>query len=288
MGWFKKQIKKASHAVEKAVDKVGDVVHDVVKDPIGSVEKFVDKTVVDPVSDIYMGAREAVEGTGHLIAGHEDEAKEKFSKSVSNLTESAMNITTGGAANLLAPKTTEKVADFVGKNTVKVADSMIQPTVSAAKAGLKLGEMAYDITKGDWGELQDDFAKMTGNLYKSIVGDAMGGTGKIVAPKLLESSKDLGEMAAYYTTGNFNKGSDRLENLTGWDVDNSIAEEKERTAKAKYQAEVDKANAAEARNRRANLLALRKALVPSLSRSSQGGGGAGYFDEKSQGGITLG
>lgn len=273
--------------MSKGVNEAEKVVKNPVKAVTNTVKKAV-KGVSETVENVYMSGRNVVEGTGHLIAGHSDEAKDRFTSATDKAIQVGTNIATGGMAETVAPKLLDKASGAIAKETVKVTDSLMQPTVSAGKAGLKLGEMTYDVAKGDWKELQKDFAKMTGNLYESIAGDAMGGTGKIIAPKLLESSKEVGEMLANYSTGNFNRGSQNLENLTGWDVDNSIAKEKERAAKAKYQAEVDKANAAEARNRRANLLALRKALVPSLSRSSQGGGGAGYFDEKSQGGITLG
>lgn len=114
------------------------------------------------------------------------------------------------------------------------------------------------------------------------------GLGKYATPKLISAAKEGGEMVGNYSTFNFNRGSQNLENLTGWDVDNSKAEAAEREAQARYQAEVDAANAAAERNRRANLLSLRKSLTPSLSRSSQGGGAGTSTTNKAQGGIILG
>ena len=179
----------------KAVDKVTEPVAKAAKKISHVVEKTV-KGVGETVENVYMSGRNVVEGTGHLIAGHSDEAKDKFATATDKAFQAGTNIATGGLAEGVAPKLLDKTGEAVGKATVKVVDSMIQPEVSAGKAALKLGEMAYDVVKGDWKELQKDYAKMTGNLSESIVGGAMGGTGKIIAPKLLESSKDVGEMVA--------------------------------------------------------------------------------------------
>lgn len=261
----KKAAKKVTHTVEKTVKGAGET-----------------------IENTYMAGRNVVEGTGHLIAGHSDEAKDRFTSATDKAIQAGTNIVTGGVAETVAPKLLDKASGAITKETVKIADSLMQPTVDTLRSVGHMAEAGYDVLKGDFKEAQRDFAKASGEITKAGMGSMTLGLGKAYTPNLLKASKEYGEMVGNYSTGNFNRGSQNLENLTGWDVDNSIAEEKERAAKAKYQAEVDKANAAEARNRRANLLALRKALVPSLSRSSQGGGGAGYFEEKSQGGITLG
>ena len=271
-----KGVEAVTKPVEKVVKKAGKVVENTVKG------------VGETIENTYMAGRNVVEGTGHLIAGHSDEAKDKFTSATDKAIQAGTNIATGGLAEGVAPKLLDKASGAIAKETIKVTDSLMQPTVDTLRSVGHVAEAGYDVIKGDWKEAGKNIAKATGEITKAGMGSMTLGLGKAYTPNLLKSSGEFGEMVGNYSTGNFNAGSQNLENLTGWDVDNSIAEEKERAAKAKYQAEVDKANAAEARNRRANLLALRKALVPSLSRSSQGGGGAGYFDEKRQGGITLG
>lgn len=273
---------------------MGKAVHEaekVVKNPVKAVTNVVEKAVKgvsETVENVYMSGRNVVEGTGHLIAGHSDAAKDKFTSATDKAIQAGTNIATGGAAEIVAPKLLDKASGAIAKETIKVTDSLMQPVVDTVRSVGHVAEAGYDVMKGDFKEAGKDIAKATSEITKAGMGGMTLGLGKAYTPNLLKASGEFGGMVGNYSTGNFNAGSQNLENLTGWDVDNSIAEEKERAAKAKYQAEVDKANAAEARNRRANLLALRKALVPSLSRSSQGGGGAGYFDEKRQGGITLG
>lgn len=159
-------------------------------------------------------------------------------------------------------------------------------------------EAGYNLATGDLKGAQKEFAKAAGQLTEGFLASetlvnpgAMalniatgGGVNKVNA-----IGGQLSSMAVNYATGNFNAGSQNLENITGWDIDNSNAEDDARRAQERYQAEVDAANAAAERNRRANLLSLRKSLTPSLSRSTQGGGGAGMFNsDKSQGGIILG
>ena len=265
------------------------------KNLVKSVTKVVDKavdTVKDTVKDTYNAAKNVVTGTGHLIAGHHDEAEKDFTKAASSATQAAINVSTGGVAGIVSPSLVEKTGDLTGKAVVKATESVLQPIVSTGEAAYHLGATVVDVAQGDWKDAQKNLAKTAGNLLEAATAKtlnvATGYMGKAVAPKLIDDAGKAGEMLAYYSTGNFNQGSQKLEDLTGWDVDNSKAEAAERAAKAKYQAEVEEANQAAVRNRRANLLALRKALTPSLSRASQGGGGAGYFDEKSQGGITLG
>ena len=143
-----------------------------------------------------------------------------------------------------------------------------------------------NLAKGDVKGFADDFVSARKEIAEGGAGTMLPGA-QAYAPKLIESVGKTSEALNAYATGNFNRGSQAVEDLTGYDVDNSIAEAKERAAKEAYQAEVDAANAAAERNRRANLLSLRKSLTPSLSRSSQGGAAASSI-VKSQGGIILG
>lgn len=174
------------------------------------------------------------------------------------------------------------------KGTVNLVKSMSQPVVDTVRSVGHVAEAGWNVLEGDYKKAGQNIAKATGEITSAAVGDMTLGLGKVATPNLIKGGKEFGEMVGNYLTFNFNRGSQNLENLTGWDVDNSIAEEKERAAKAAYQAEVDAANEAEARNRRANLLSLRKSLTPSLSRSSQGGQGGSGLPTKTQGGIILG
>lgn len=172
-----------------------------------------------------------------------------------------------------------------GKKLVK---SMAQPVVDTVRSVGHTLEAGYDVMKGDFKEAGRDIAKATGEITAAGAGDMMLGLGGVVAPKLMKSAKEFGDMVGNYSTFNFNAGSQNLENLTGWDIDNSTAEAAEAAAKAEYQAKVDEANAASQRNLRANLLSLRKNLQKSYSRSSQGGPATGNEKNTGVGGIILG
>lgn len=184
-------------------------------------------------------------------------------------------------------KTTKEFIKNPIKGTVKLVESLAQPVTDTVRSVGHVLEAGYNVLEGDFKEAGQNIAKATGEITAAGTGAMTLGLGKYATPKLISAAKESGEMVGNYSTFNFNRGSQNLENLTGWDVDNSIAEANERAAKEAYQAEVDAANAAAERNRRANLLSLRKSLTPSLSRSSQGGAAASSM-AKSQGGIILG
>lgn len=264
-------------------------VENAVKNPVKTVEKVVNKTVIEPAKNVYHAGKNIVTGTGHLIAGHSEEAKKDYSEAVNQATQAAVSYATGGTANVVAPKLLDKTGEAVGKATVAAADSLMQPTVDTLRSVGHVAEAGYDVLKGDFKEAGKNIAKATGEITAAGYGSMTLGLGKVATPKLMNITKEFGKMVGSYSTGNFNEGSQSLENITGWDVDNSIAEDRERAAQAAYQAEVDAANAAAERNRRANLLSLRKSLTPSLSRASQGGtGGSMAQTIKGLGGIVLG
>ena len=171
---------------------------------------------------------------------------------------------------------------------VDVGKSLAQPVTDTLRRVGHVAEAGYDVFRGDFSGASKNIGKAYGDITAASVGSMTLGLGKVATPKLLSSGREFGEMVGNYSTFNFNRGSQNLENLTGWDVDNSDAEAAERAAQAKYQAEVDAANAAAERNRRANLLSLRKSLTPSLSKSSQGGQGAADMQKQGTGGIVLG
>lgn len=184
-------------------------------------------------------------------------------------------------------KEVKKVVKNPFKATVKLVESLAQPVTDTVRSVGHVLEAGYNVLEGDFKEAGQNIAKATGEITAAGAGGMTLGLGKFATPKLISAAKEGGEMVGNYSTLNFNRGSQNLENITGWDIDNSKAEAAEREAQARYQAEVDAANTAAERNRRANLLSLRKSLTPSLSRSSQGGAAASSM-EKPQGGIILG
>lgn len=187
-------------------------------------------------------------------------------------------------------KAVKEVKNFIKnpvKGTVNLIESVTQPVTDTLRSVGHVAEAGYNVMTGDVKEAGKNIAKATGEITSAAVGGMTLGLGKIATPKLISTSKEFGQMVGNYSTLNFNAGGRNLENITGFDIDNSKAKAAEREAQARYQAEVDAANAAEERNRRANLLSLRKSLTPSLSRSSQGGAAASSMT-KSQGGIILG
>lgn len=280
-GWLSKSKKEAKKAV-KTVVKGGE---DLVKASLHPDEML--KSAIQPFVDTSEAIGHYAEGVWKDLKGDESGAEKAYNKAGGDLMKSAAGSAMGGAGEIVAPKLLEKAENVGEKYGAKAYEAVTQPledTLIGAREDL---QSMGALLQGDLKGFEDKFVDARRDMAKGGAGTMLPGA-QAYAPELIQTVGDISEAINSYATFNFNRGSQKTEDLTGYDVDNSIAEEKERAAKAKYQAEVAKANAAEARNRRANLLALRKALVPSLSRSSQGGGGAGYFEEKSQGGITLG
>lgn len=172
------------------------------------------------------------------------------------------------------------------KAVKKGFEAVTQPIHDTAIGLRKDIQAGANLLQGDIKGFADDFVGARKEIAEGGAGTMLPGA-QAYAPNLIKTVGKTSEALNAYATGNFNRGSQAVEDLTGFDVDNSIAEAKERAAKEAYQAEVDAANAAAERNRRANLLSLRKSLTPSLSRSSQGGAAASSM-AKSQGGIILG
>ena len=159
------------------------------------------------------------------------------------------------------------------KKLIKKGGEMIAAPFEAA---WHTGEAVIDLVGGDTSGFTENISKASGDITKSMTGS--------------NRLKNLTAAGTSYGLLNFNKGSEFLEKATGWDIDNSNAEAAEKAAQAAYDAEVAEANAAAQRNRRANLLATRKSLTPSLSKSSQGGTGSGTNNNANSGtgGIILG
>lgn len=155
---------------------------------------------------------------------------------------------------------------------VKKVGKMIAAPFEAA---WHIGEAGIKLVQGDLSGATDKFMQGTGDLAFAATGS--------------NRVRHLQEAATGYGLLNFNKGSESLEKATGWDIDNSNAEAAEKAAQEEYQRQVDEANAAAQRNRRANLLATRKSLTPTLSKSSQGGATSSSNNNvNGMGGIILG
>ena len=184
----------------------------------------------------------------------------------------------------------EDLVKSPGKGIVKIGKALTEPIKDTLVGAREDLQSFNKLLSGDYKGAQEKFVGARSKM-------AEGGGGTMVplaeitapeVPKLLGIAS--GTINTATTTWSLSKAGQYAYDRTGGEIDLTgvAAKEKKRAAQAAYEAEVKAANEAAERNRRANLLSLRKALTPSLSRSSQGGGGAGYFDEKKQGGITLG
>lgn len=173
----------------------------------------------------------------------------------------------------------------VTKAVEDVAKGVGQTISSGAEAIWHTGEAGINLLQGDISGAGKSISKAAGDVARVGVGITPIG---IIAPKAAEAAENLTRGVAHYATLNFNQGSQQIENLTGFDLDNSNAEAAERAAQAEYDRQAKEAADAAARNRRANLLATRKSLTPSLSRASQGGGSSSTQINAGSGGIILG
>lgn len=185
-----------------------------------------------------------------------------------------------------------------GEAAEKVVKSITQPihdTAIGAREDLQsAGYLTAGLLAGNKETRKKYLKKAQGKFVDARSDMAKGGAGTMVplasetAPELIETAGNLSGAINNYATFNFNDGSQNVEDLTGWDVDNSRAEAKEAAAQAAYQAEVNEANRISQNNLRANLLSLRKTLQRSFSRSSQGGPASSNEKNSGVGGIILG
>ena len=170
----------------------------------------------------------------------------------------------------------------------KLAKAVTQPIKSTLIGARKDLQAVGKFLEGDFKGAGQEFVSGRKEVAKGGAG-TMAPAASLYTPKLIDTVGKVSESLNAYATGDWNRASQRAEDLTGFDIDNSIAEAREKEAMAAYQAEIDAANEAEARNRRANLLSLRKSLTPSLSRSAQGGQSSSATQTiKGTGGIVLG
>lgn len=130
------------------------------------------------------------------------------------------------------------------------------------------------------------FSKAAGEYTSAAVGAITGG----IAPNLAEKAGQLSSAVASYGILNFNRGSQYVEDATGYDLDNSKAEAEAARIAAAEQAEIDKANALAEQQRRANLLSLRKQVgaVNIGSKSTVFSGGSTTDNKNTATGIVLG
>lgn len=170
------------------------------------------------------------------------------------------------------------------KKIVKAVTEPVKDTLIGAREDI---QSAGKLVTGDIKGWEEEFVDARRQMAKGGAG-TMVPLAEITAPGLTETVADISEAINSYATFNFNRGSEKTEQLTGWDLDNSRAEAKEAAAQAAYQAQVNEANRISQNNLRANLLSLRKNLQKSYSRSSQGGPASYNDKDEGIGGIILG
>lgn len=244
--------------------------------------------------DVKSSVEDAASSVGHLttagvkyVEGDKEAAKRELETSVSKgIQASTVGIVSGNTA------------DKIAHGVVKVAGSLAQPANSLINATYHTGESAFYLGKGiitgdseNYKKAQKSIAKAGGDMMAFSVGAATGGLGKLVAPGLISSAKQSGEMVTNYTTGNFNAGSQNLENITGWDVDNSKAEAAAEAAQKAAEEEVKKANQVAENERKAKLFALRKQVgIRNVGVASVWGSGSASSSvtKDNQTGIILG
>lgn len=245
----------------------------------------------------YHSVKDSVENTvssvGHLVTsgvkyveGDKEAAKRELETSISKGTQ-------GATLGIVRENTANKIAH----GTVTVASSLAQPANSLIDATAHTVESAFYLGKGvvtgdskNYKKAQANLAKAGGDMMAFSVGSATGGLGKLLAPGLISSAKQTGEMLTNYTTGNFNAGSQNLENITGWDVDNSKAEAAAEEAQKAAEDAVKKANEVAENERKAKLFSLRKQVgVRNVGVTSiWGSGSASSSTKDEQTGIVLG
>lgn len=281
-GHFKKSVKKSVKKAVKAVAKGGE---DLVKASLHPDEML--KSAIQPVVDTAESAFHYTEGVIKDLKGDEAGAEKAYNKAAGDLTKTAAATTMGGVGEIVAPKLLEKAENVGEKYGAKAYEAVTQPledTLIGAREDLQsMGALLQGDVKG----FEEKFVDARRDMAKGGAG-TMVPFAQAVAPQVIETAGDISEAINSYATFNFNRGSEKTEELTGWDVDNSRAEAKEAAAKAEYQAKVNEANRISQNNLRANLLSLRKTLQRSFSRSSQGGPASGNEKNSGVGGIILG
>lgn len=178
-------------------------------------------------------------------------------------------------------KGVKKVTRIVEKAAKSVGKTIASPFEAAWHAG----EAGVKLLEGDLSGASEAFGKATGDITRGIVGVTNVG---LIAPKVNDLAYGVGRAVGTAVTGNINKATHALYDTTGIDIGAIEEKQAEKAAQAEYDRQVADAEATAQRNRRANLLATRKSLAPSLSRSSQGGGGSGNNQATAVGGIILG
>lgn len=303
--WLKKQYKKVEHKVKKIsndvkqdVKDLGHKVENVVKHPVSAAEGLVKDVLVEPVKDAASSVGHLVTAGVKYVEGDKEAAKKELTASVDKAIQTTAALGTGGLTNVVAKNTTETVSKDIAKAAVAIGDSALQPVNATIDATAHTVEAGYYLGKGlitgdseDYKKAQKNIAKAGGDMLKATVTDKLLGTGKILAPDVGETSKQTGEMLTNYATFNFNAGSQNLENITGWDIDNSKAEARAKEAQRAAEAEVKKANQVAENERKAKLFALRKQVgIRNTGVASVWGAGSASSSvtKDNQTGIVLG
>ena len=169
------------------------------------------------------------------------------------------------------------------KNTAKsyVKQALINPIRGTGHIFQAGGYLA----QGNFSKAGQSFDKAVTEYTTAAVSHITGG----LTPGLAEKVGQIAGAVTAYSYGNFNRGSQYIEDVTGYDLDNSIAEAKTEAALAAQQREIDAENARADAQRRANLLSLRKQVgAVNVGAKSTVFSGGGETDKKTATGVVLG
>lgn len=173
-----------------------------------------------------------------------------------------------------------KKAKKAAKNLYKSAKSTVSDAYHA------VGDV-FDITgqvlQGDVGGVGREFADLTRHTSGAVLGyaETVSGVGAASGGKISDVAANASAALTAYGTGNFARGSDYVETATGSDV---FGRQAKREAKAEAAAAEAEAKAAATAERKAQLLGLKKQLVPAVRGSSA----AGSAVSENVSGIVLG
>lgn len=166
----------------------------------------------------------------------------------------------------------------MGWNPVKDVSKAVSKGWHETRKGLSNFDKFVSHELGGWDNIAIGAGLVAGTILTGgLAGAAVGGT-------LLGTSATTVGLGAGAALGLATGGMTTKAGIEAGKAERQAAKEQ-----AAYNAEVAKAEATSERNRRANLLNMRKSLTPSTSRSSQGGGTTNTTELNAGGaGIVLG
>lgn len=153
------------------------------------------------------------------------------------------------------------------KKLYKSAKKTVENTVHAVG---DVFDIAGQVLQGDIQGVGREIADLSKHATSALVGytETVSGVGGISGGNLQEVAGNAAGAVTSYGTGQINRGSGYVEQATGADV---FGRQAKREAEAEAKAAKAEADAAATAERRAQLLGLKKQLVPSIRGSSAGG-----------------